>query len=134
MSWIVAGLIVGVVAWVLDFILWTKVFTKGMEAFGTRPAEGQPAGMGPKVVGALALALVFGVFFTGVYVHVRASLWATGVPGGMEFGSILWLPVAFLTLGLSAWYDKVRPLLTACFWAWFIRLNVVGIAAALLVK
>jgi hypothetical protein len=134
MNWIIAGLITGVVAWVVDFIMWSKVFTKGMESYGTMPPEGQRLPMGPKIAASLALALVFGVIFDGLFAHFKGSLWATGVLGGMEFGSILWLPtVAFMCIGTGVWYDKARTLLNAEFWSWFIRLNAAGIAAALLV-
>jgi hypothetical protein len=134
MNWIIAGLITGVVAWVVDFVMWGKVFTKGMEGYGTRPPEGQTVPMGPKMGASLALALVFGVIFGGLFLHFKASLWATGVLGGMEFGSILWLPtVAFMCIGTGVWYDKARALLNAEFWSWLIRLNVAGIAASLLI-
>jgi hypothetical protein len=78
MNWVVAGVGTGVAAWLVDFVLWTKVFTKGMDQFATPPAAGQRVAMGPKVAGSLALALVFGVVFAGVYLHFRASLWASG--------------------------------------------------------
>jgi hypothetical protein len=134
MNWVVAGLLTGVVAWLVDFVLWTKVFTKGMDQFFTPPPAGQRAAMGPQIAGSLVLAIVFGVVFALVYSHLRGSLWASGIAGGMEFGSILWIGIAFLALGNSVWYDKVRPLMNAVFWAWLIRLNVAGVAVALLVK
>ena len=133
MNWIVAGLITGVVAWVVDFVMWSKVFTKGMEGFGTMPPPGQKMAMGPKIGASLVLALVFGVIFAGLYARFHAALWASGVLGGMEFGSILWLPtIALMSVGSAVWFDKVRPLLTAEFWAWFVKLNVAGIVASLL--
>ena len=33
-SWIVAGLIAGVVAYLADWVVWSKVFTTGLESFG----------------------------------------------------------------------------------------------------
>jgi hypothetical protein len=135
MNWVIAGLITGVVAWVVDFVMWSKVFTKGMEAYGTRAPDGQMPPMGPKIGASLGLALVFGIIFAGLFAHFRGSLWASGVLAGMEFGSILWLTtIAFMAIGTSVWYDKVRTLLNAEFWSWLIRLNVAGIAAALLVR
>ena len=134
MNWIIAGLITGVVAWVVDFVMWSKVFTKGMENYGTRPPQGQTVPMGPKLGASLGLALVFGIIFAGLFVRFKGALWVTGVLGGMEFGTILWLPtVAFMCIGTGVWYDKVRTLLNAEFWSWLIRLNVAGIAASLLV-
>jgi hypothetical protein len=35
MNWFVAGLLAGVAAWFADYVLWSKVFTKGMEAYAT---------------------------------------------------------------------------------------------------
>ena len=32
-SWIVAGLVAGVVAYLVDWVVWSKVFTTGMDAF-----------------------------------------------------------------------------------------------------
>ena len=134
MNWIIAGLITGVVAWVVDFVMWSKVFTKGMEGYATQAREGQMPPMGPKIGASLGLALIFGIIFAGLFGHFRSSLWASGVLGGMEFGSILWLAtIAFLCIGSSVWWDKARRLLNAEFWTWLIRLNAAGIAAALLV-
>src|SRR2546425_13070450 len=108
MNWIGAGLITGVVAYVVDFVMWGKVFTKGMEPFSTPPQPGQPIAMGPMLAKAAVLALVFGVIFAGLYQHFKSSLWATGIFGGMEFGTILWLPtIALATIGSGVWYDKV---------------------------
>jgi len=135
MNWIVAGLITGAVAYVVDFVMWSKVFTKGMDQYVTPPPAGQPIAMGPLLVKAAALALVFGLVFAGLYAHFNPSLWATGILGGMEFGTILWLPTIGLeTIGSGVWFDKVRPLLWAQFWSWLVRLNVAGIVVALLIK
>jgi hypothetical protein len=135
MNWIIAGLITGAVAWVVDFVMWTKVFTKGMEAYVTSPPQGQTIPMGPKVGASLGLALVFGVIFVGLFARLHLGLWAQGVMGGMEFGSILWLStIAFMCVGTGVWFDKARALLTAEFWVWLVRLNVAGIVAALLVS
>ncbi|HXQ29020.1 MAG TPA: hypothetical protein VN848_07105 [Gemmatimonadales bacterium] len=133
MRWIVVGLITGVVAWMVDFVLWSKVFTKGMESYATMPPDGQKIPMGPKIGASLALALVFGVVFAGLFDHFRPALWVAGPLGGMEFGSILWLStIAFMCVGTSVWFDKARTLLNAEFWAWFVRLNVAGLVVALL--
>ena len=134
MNWIVAGLVTGVVAYGVDFVMWTKVFTKGMDQYVTPPPAGQPMKMGPQLAKSLVLALAFGVIFVGLYGHFKSGLWVSGVLGGMEFGSILWLPLALSCIGSGIWYDKIRTLLNAQFWSWFARLNAAGIVAALLVK
>ena len=135
MNWIVAGVITGVVAFFVDFVMWSKVFTKGMDAFFTPPPAGQQVQMGPRLAKAGVLALVFGVVVAGLYYHFKGSLWARDVLGGMEFGTILWLPtIALSTIGSGVWFDKVRPLLMATFWTWLIRLNVAGIVVGLLIK
>jgi len=134
MHWIVAGLITGVVVYLVDYVMWGKVFTKGMEQYSTPPAPGQPITMGPMLAKAAVLALLFGVIFACLYARFRASLWATGILGGMEFGTILWLPIGLSTLGSGVWFDKVRALLWAQFWSWLVRANVAGIVVALLIR
>ncbi|HEU5465404.1 MAG TPA: hypothetical protein VFU75_00840 [Gemmatimonadales bacterium] len=138
MSWIVAGLIGGVVAWIADYVLWSKVFTKGMEnlALELSPEEMKKF-MGPAMAKSAVLALLFGVLFAYLYQRFRSDLWVTGggILAGMEFATVLWLPtIALQTVGSGVWYVKARGLLSATFWAWLIRMNVVGVVVALLLK
>lgn len=138
MSWIVAGLIGGVVAWVADYVLWSKVFTKGMEnlALELSPEEMKKF-MGPAMLKSAALAFVFGILFAYLYQQFRSDLWVAGggILAGMEFATVLWLPtIALQTIGSGVWYVKARGLLSATFWAWLIRMNVVGLVVALLLK
>ncbi|HYK11227.1 MAG TPA: hypothetical protein VEV39_10530 [Gemmatimonadales bacterium] len=138
MSWIVAGLIGGVVAWIADFVLWSKVFTKGMEnlALDLSPEEMKKF-MGPAMAKSAILAFAFGILFAYLYQQFRGALWVTGggILAGMEFATVLWLPtIALQTLGSGVWYVKARGLLNATFWAWLIRMNVVGLVVALLLK
>ena len=35
MNWVVAGLIAGVIVYVVDYVMWGKVFTKGLDVFVT---------------------------------------------------------------------------------------------------
>ena len=35
MNWVIPGLIAGVVAYLVDWLMWSKVFTTGMDAFIT---------------------------------------------------------------------------------------------------
>lgn len=133
MHWIVAGLIGGVVAYFADFVMWSKVFTKGMEPYATW--EGAKERMGGMLAKSAALALVYGVLFAFLYRQFMNNLWVEpGIPGGMEFATVLWLPIALATLGSGVWYDKVRTLFRAQFWAWLVRMNAAGIAVGLLVK
>ncbi|MGH7530800.1 MAG: hypothetical protein ACREMN_10500 [Gemmatimonadales bacterium] len=135
MSWIVAGIIVGIIAYLVDWVLWGKVFTKGLDAFAVMPPAGQPVAMGPMLAKSAVLALAFGLLVALVYGHLRNSLWvAAGPLAGMELGTILWLPIAFTCLGSAVWYERARPLLMAQFWSWLVRLNVVGIALGLLMR
>ncbi len=137
MNWIVAGLIAGVVAYLADFVMWSKVFTKGMEAFATPPPAGQQVQMGPMMIKAAALALLFGIVFAYLYARFKASLWvAGGGPlAGMEFATVLWLPtIALSTIGSGVWFDKVRPLFKAEFWSWLVRMNVAGLVTGLLIR
>jgi hypothetical protein len=136
MNWIVAGLIAGVIAYLVDWVMWSKVFTKGMDAFFTPPAPGQPMNMGPMLVKSAALSLVFGVLLAYLYVQFRGSLWVMGGGplAGMEFAAVLWLPIAFQTTGGGVWYTKVRPLYNATCWAWLARMLAAGLVVGLLIK
>lgn len=135
MNWIVAGLIAGVIVYLVDYVMWGKVFTKGMDAFAVMPAAGQPVQMGPMLAKSAALSLLFGLFLALVYARLRAGLWAApGVKAGMELATVLWVPLALAAVGSGVWYERARPLLTAQFWAWLVRMNAAGIALGLLMK
>ncbi len=138
MSWIIAGLIAGVVAYLVDYVMWGKVFTKGMEGFAEQlTPEQMKAFMGPAMVKSAVLALVFGVLFAWFYNQFRPSLWARagGPLAGMEFGTVLWLPTILLsTMGGSVWWTRLRPLHRATAWSWLIRMNAAGVAVGLLMK
>ncbi len=47
MNWIVAGLITGVAAYVVDFVMWSKVFNKGMDQYVTPPPQGRRSRWAP---------------------------------------------------------------------------------------
>jgi len=137
MNWIVAGLIAGVVAYLVDWVMWSYVFNKGMDAFATPPAPGQPLNMGPMLAKSAVLSLVFGLLFTYIYARFMGSLWvAGGGPlAGMEFAAVLWLPtIALETTGGSVWFTKVRPLFNATCWAWLARMLAAGFVVGLLIK
>jgi len=134
MTWWLAGLIAGVVAYLIDWVMWGKVFTKGMEAFGTMEGAGERmAGM---MVKSFVLSLVFGALLALIYVQFMPDLWAgPGLLGGMELAAVLWLPtIALSSIGSGVWYDKARPLLMATFWAWFVRMTAAGAVVGLLIK
>jgi len=136
-SWIVAGLIAGVVAYLVDWVLWRKVFTTGLDAFAQQmpPAE-MTRFMGPAMAKSAILALAFGVLFAWLYARFRGALWVQGggVFAGMEFATVLWLPICLAMLGSSVWYVKARSLQMATCWAWLIRMNAAGIVVGLLMK
>ena len=84
-----------------------------------------------------ALALVFGLLLACSYQRLKGGLWVQGGGplAGMEFATLLWLStIALSTIGSGVWYDKVRPLLKATFWAWLVRMNVAGLIVGFLVK
>ena len=136
MNWIVAGLIAGVIAYLVDWVMWSKVFTKGMDAFAPPPAPGQSINMGPMLAKAAVLSLVFGVLLAYLYAQFKGSLWVMGGGplAGMEFAAVLWLPIAFETTGGGVWFTKVRPLLWASCWAWLARMLAAGLVVGLLIK
>ena len=133
MSWIVAGLIAGVLAYLADYVMWGKVFTRGMEPYGTM--ERAEREMGPMLATSAALSLAWGLFFAFLYHHFKDSLWVPPGPlAGMELATTLWAStILFATVGSGVWYDKARRLLTAQRWAWLVRMNVAGVAVGLLV-
>jgi hypothetical protein len=137
-SWIVAGLIAGVVTYLVDWVLWSKVFTTGMDAFVTQMTpEEMKKFMGPAMAKSAVLSLAFGVVFAWFYGRFRGALWVQsgGVFAGMEFATVLWLPTIFLAMvGSSVWYVKAKSLQMATCWAWLIRMNAAGIVVGLLMK
>jgi len=127
--------VTAIVAYVLDYFLWTKVFTAGIRELSSLTPEKAKGQMGSMMAKSFANTLVFGIVFALVYARLKNGLWASGVLGGMEFGTILWfLTIAVATVGNGIWLDKIRPLAKANFWAWLIKLNVAGIVVALLIK
>jgi len=134
MNWILAGLIAGLVAWFVDYFMWGKVFTKGLEPFGTM--DGVADRMTGMMIKSALLSLAWGVLFAFLYRHFMNSLWvASGPLAGMELATTLWLStLVFANVGNGVWYDKARPLLNAQTWSWLARTNAAGIAVGLLVK
>lgn len=136
-SWIVAGLIAGVVAYVADWVLWSKVFVKGMDAFFTQMTpEEMKRFMGPAMAKSAVLSLLFGVLFAWFYARFRGALWVPngGPLAGMEFATVLWVPLCLAMVGSSVWYIKTKPLQMATCWAWLIRMNAAGLVVGLLMK
>ena len=137
MNWIVAGLIAGVIAYLVDWLMWGKVFVKGMDAFAAPMSpEEMKRFMGPAMAKSAVLALVFGVLFAYLYARFRGSLWVQGGGplAGMEFATVLWLPLCLAAIGSGIWYVKAKPLHMAMCWAWLARMNAAGIAVGLLMK
>lgn len=136
MSWWIAGLIAGVVTFLVDYVMWGKVFTKGMDAFAVMPAPGQPMNMGPMLMKSAVLCLLFGLFLAFAYAKLMGSLWVMGGGplAGLEFAAVLWLPIAFQTTGGAVWYTKVKALFDATCWAWLARMLAAGLVVGFLVK
>lgn len=133
----VAGLIAGVVAYLADWVLWSKVFTTGMDAFVTQMSpEEMKKFMGPAMAKSAVLSLVFGLLFAWFYGRLRGALWVqSGGPlAGMEFATVLWVPICLAMFGSSVWYLKAKSLNMAICWAWLIRMNVAGIVVGLLMR
>ena len=136
-SWLVAGLIAGVVAYLVDWVLWSKVFTTGMDAFYAQMTpEEMKKFMGPALAKSAILSLAFGLLLAWFYGRFRGALWVQGggVFAGMEFATVLWVPICLAMLGSSVWYVKARSLQMATCWAWLIRMNAAGIVVGLLMK
>ncbi len=136
-SWIVAGLIAGVVAYLVDWVVWSKVFTTGMDAFIQQMTpEEMKRFTGPAMAKSAILSLAFGVLLGWLYARFRGALWVQGggVFAGMEFATVLWLPILFAMVGSSVWYVRAKSLQMATCWAWLIRMNAAGIVVGLLMK
>jgi hypothetical protein len=136
-SWIVAGLIAGVVAYLVDWVLWSKVFTTGMDAFmAPMSPEEMKKFMGPALAKSAVLSLAFGVLLALFYGRFRGALWVEGGGplAGMEFATVLWVPICLAMLGSAVWYIKAKPLQMATCWAWLIRMNAAGLVVGLLMK
>jgi len=138
MNWIVAGLIAGVGAFLADWVMWGKVVNKGLEQYGTMPPspeEGKKM-MAANLPKAAVVTLAFGVLMAWFYARLKGGLWVAGGPlGGMEFATILWLPTTGIGLINSGiWFDKVRRLYKATFWASLVQINVAGLLVGALIK
>ena len=133
----VAGLIAGVVVYLVDWLLWSKVFTTGMDAYVTQMSpEEMKKFMGPAMAKSAVLSLLFGFLFAWFYGRFRGALWVqSGGPlAGMEFATVLWIPLCLAMVGSAVWYLKVKALNMATCWAWLIRMNVAGIVVGLLMR
>ena len=136
MNWI-AGLVAGVVAYLVDWVLWTKVFTTGMDAYVTPMSpEEMKKFMGLAMAKSAVLSLAFGLLLAWLYGRFRGALWVQqgGPLAGMEWASVLWLPLLFAMVGSSVWYMRARSLSMATCWAWLIRMNAAGIVVGLMMR
>jgi len=137
-SWIVAGLIAAVVVYLVDWVMWSKVFTTGLDAFVTQMTpEEMKRFMGPALAKSAVLTLAFGLLLAWFYGRFRGALWVQhgGALAGMEFATVLWLPTIFLAMvGSGVWYAKVRQLQMATCWEWLVRMNAAGLVVGLLMK
>ncbi len=123
----------GVPGWVV----WSKVFTTGLESFGMQMSpEEMKKFMGPALIKSAVLALAYGVLFAWFYGRFRGALWVQGGGplAGMEFATVLWVPICLAMFGSTVWYGKAKPLSMATCWAWLIRMNAAGLVVGLLMK
>src|SRR4029077_20608138 len=124
MNWI-AGLVAGVVVYLVDWVLWSKVFTTGMDAYMTQMSpEEMKKFMGPALAKSALLSLVFGFLLVWFYGRFRGALRVQGggLLAGMEFATVLWVPILLAMVGSSVWYRKVKSLQMATCWEWLIRM------------
>ena len=136
MNWI-AGLVAGVVAYLADWVLWTKVFNTGMDAFAAQMTpEEMKRFMAPAMAKSAVLALAFGLLLAWFYGRFRGGLWVEngGPLAGMEFATVLWLPLGLAMIGSSVWYARARPLQMANCWAWLIRMNAAGLVVGWMMR
>lgn len=127
------GLIVSVLAFAIDGVLWSFVFNKGMEPFIPEHKESPRERMAGLMLRQFANALLFGLAFTYFFRLVAPSLPA-GVLGGLAFGLLLWLPTAaHQTLANLNWYGKIKPVAVANAWTHLAKSLVCGIVVSLLV-
>ena len=139
MIWTViwVGIVTAIAAYLLDYVLWTYVFTEGIGELSSMHADKEKLkSQMPLMLAKSALnTLLFGIVFVMIYARLKDCLWARGVLGGLEFGTILWLPtIALSSIGSNIWLDRIRAAADANFWTWLIKLNVAGVIAALLIR
>ena len=136
MNW-VAGLVAGVVAYLADWVLWSKVFVKGMDGYAAQMSpEEMKKFMGPAMAKSAVLALAFGLLLAWFYARFRGALWVQpgGLLAGMELATVLWIPLCLAMIGSGVWYTRARALTSATCWAWLIRMNLAGIVVGLMMK
>src|SRR5258706_416415 len=111
-SWIVAGLIAGVVMYLVDWVLWSKVFNNaGVAAIGGHMSpEEMKSFMGPALAKSAVLSLAFGVLFAWVYSRFRGALWGQGGGGfaGIGFAAVLLVPICFGIVCSRIWAAKIK--------------------------
>jgi len=92
--------------------------------------------MGPALAKSAVLSLVFGFLLVWFYGRFRGALWVQGGGplAGMEFATVLWVPILLAMVGSSVWYRKVKSLQMATCWEWLIRMNAAGIVVGLMVR
>ena len=139
MSWLVAGLIGGVVAWIAGLRAVEQSVHEGDGASraGSPSPEEMKAFMGPAMAKSAVLAFAFGNPLRVSVPPIPLRPLGVGRRPSPAWSSatVLWLPtIALQTLGSGVWYVKAQGLLRATFWAWFIRMNVVGLVVGLLLK
>jgi hypothetical protein len=108
-----------------------------LESFGMQMSpEEMKKFMGPALVKSAVLALVYGVLFAWFYGRFRGALWVQGGGplAGMEFATVLWVPICLAMFGSTVWHVKAKPLSMATCWAWLIRMNAAGLVVGLLMK
>ena len=133
MNWIVAGVIAGLIAHVVDFVMWSFVFNKGMNDYTSMTMTTPPSmgSMMPQLVKSLFINLFMGIVFVNVYIHLRTEPVVHGIFGGAEFGVVLWLPTVFTQNVLTGiWFDKPRRLVTASGVVSLMKLVALGLFAS----
>jgi hypothetical protein len=127
------GLVAAVAAFIVDGLLWSFVFNKGMGDFTTMEREEARRQIGALMGKQFANTLLFGLGFTGLYVMIRAGLPMPGMAGALLFAVLLWIPTtAHTALANNIWYGKVRTLSAATAWTALARNLVAAITAVLL--
>lgn len=126
------GFVTALVAFLVDAILWTSVFGKGMDYFVSK--EQAQAPMPKFMLLQFFNTVLFGLAFTYLYTLVIKGISLTGLMAGMLYGALLWLPT-ILPAGLAnlIWWDKVRRLSRANILANLIKFVISGAVVGLLV-
>jgi hypothetical protein len=128
------GFVLTVIAFILDGILWSFVFNKGMEHLMSMCKEDATKAMGKLMGTSGAAQLLFGYGFAFLWALLSSALSIKGIGGGLLFGLAVWVPtVGYSSVANIIWYGKSKPLASATAWTALLKYLVAGAVLSFLI-